>query len=342
MSSRLVTCPGCKTQLKINAAGKVKVTCPKCSKVLMVPAAATAKPTTPGGAKPQSASNPPAAQRPPAQNPAAQKPAAQRPPSQRPAPQPTAPADDPFSNLPGLPAGGFPAAGAGGVPAYRSAPPKPAAKKSKKQKKPAKPKNKKGTGGSSATTKVLGILGGVALVGLLLCGGGVALVATGVLGPKHSGWQTITFEGCTLNMPGKGNDRTKTQNQGFGVVIKERAFKRAESGSEYSIAVSQLPNMPDGSKPTLDLLVENMKISMSNRKPVTRSGVKGYAGTITSGASAAKGSEVEIFIKDGKLVLTAYSPYSKIKDLVGGTRAARPNERELDKPEQFFESLKIQ
>jgi hypothetical protein len=42
---------------------------------------------------------------------------------------------------------------------------------------------------------------------------------------------------------------------------------------------------------------------------------------------------------DGTMVILAYLPYSVIKDRVIGKMTPRKNQRDLDKPEEFFESL---
>jgi len=39
------------------------------------------------------------------------------------------------------------------------------------------------------------------------------------------------------------------------------------------------------------------------------------------------------------MVILAYLPYSVIKDRVIGKMTPRKNQRDLDKPEEFFESL---
>lgn len=54
------------------------------------------------------------------------------------------------------------------------------------------------------------------------------------------------------------------------------------------------------------------------------------------------GSEAEIFVHNGKLVISMYAPYSEIKDRVGGKTKPRSNERKLDDPETFFASLRFQ
>ena len=138
----------------------------------------------------------------------------------------------------------------------------------------------------------------------------------------------------------KGNDRkNKTNNVGFGAVtVYEMIGRRKETGSQYSIVVADLgANIPDQ---TLDSIVDRMAITLGDQRDVTRAGVQGIAGTIVRGVGA-QGAKAEVFLHNRKLVALVYAPYSKIKDRVGGTMTPRSNEASLDKPEEFFASLKF-
>jgi hypothetical protein len=84
-----------------------------------------------------------------------------------------------------------------------------------------------------------------------------------------------------------------------------------------------------------------MQVMIFDDRPISRNGVEGVAGKIVSGSVGAEGSEAEIFFHNGNLVMSTYSPYSKIQFAIGGTRQPRKNERELDRPDDFFSSIQF-
>ncbi len=172
---------------------------------------------------------------------------------------------------------------------------------------------------------------------VLLCAG--TLFAIGYAGSRHSGWTSESFQGYTIQMP-SGTDRQRKSQQHPGTTVHEMIARRKETGSQYSLVVATLPPQVQQAV-NIDQLLDNMRIRFADRRPVTRSGVQGTAGTMVSGVGAVEGAECEAFLHSGKLIITTYAPYSEIKDKVGGTRKPRTNERELDKPEEFFESLKL-
>ena len=304
--SQIVACPKCATQLQLPAnfaGGQIK--CPKCSQLLAV------------GATPDNA-----------------------PTQQPPAPQqanplnggfPAAPANDPFGNLQNMvppaqvPGNQFPAP----APNYR--PPGPAPK-SPQRRAPATGRKKKS--GGTGVLMGLGIAFGCAF---LICGG---LIGLGLFLGGHSGWKQESLQGYTVNMPGRGKqkrDTTKREN----LLLHEVSGQRRESGSQYSLVVTRLPKLPNGSSVTIKQLRDNPFFRMSGSRAVVRNGVQGLAGKTMAGFGQSAGAEIEVFIHKGDLVAMIYAPYHLIKTQVGGTMKPRSNERELDKPNEFFESIKF-
>ncbi|MEO9595232.1 MAG: hypothetical protein ABJG45_27040, partial [Rhodopirellula bahusiensis] len=178
---------------------------------------------------------------------------------------------------------------------------------------------------------------GVGVLSILLCAGGI--FAIGYLGSRHSGWTSVKYKGYTINMPA-GEDRRDKSQQFPGTTVHELTGRRKETGSQYSLVVAKLPSVIRQNIPIEELL-RDMLIRLSNQYPVTRSGVNGMAGTMQSGVGGIEGSDCEIFVHNGNLIVAMYSPYSEIRDLVGGQREPRSNESELDKPSEFFESLEF-
>lgn len=323
MTARRIVCPRCKTTLQLPASmGAGKVKCPKCATVLSVSAPAKPAPASPAAARAAAA------------------------PASRPPAQPA----DPFGGLPdfgNLPSGGGqgyhlpPAAGPPGfsAPAAPASFPSPSFQAPPRPLAPAQPKRKSGGGGKTAL-KVIGIIGALGMTCVLLCAG--AIFAIGYAGSRHSGWTSESFQGYTIQMPAGTERKRRSEQQPF-TTIHELIAQRRETGSQYSLTVASLPDAARLNRLniTVEQLLEKGTIRFTDQRPVTRSGVQGVAGTILSGAGVTPGAECESFLHNGKMIVVTYAPYSKIKDSVGGTRKPRTNERELDKPEEFFESLKL-
>lgn len=297
-------------------AGKIK--CPNCKKVLTI--------------------NSP--------SPIASSPTAHPTPAQRVAPAANAPVSepvsgDPFADLPAFgatPANqaggnsgfGFPSAPSpgqslpqGAVPAYRGVQAAPTAKQSN-------------AAGNNRWLKVLGIVGGVIALGISLCVVGVLGLA--FLGTRHSGWSTEESQGYKIGMPA-GDDRRRQSKQTPLTTIHELSALRKETGSQYSLLVARVPAVrPDT---TVESVIRKMQMVVLDERPVTRNGVDGVAGRLVASLQGAEAAEAEIFLHDGNLVVAMYSAYSKIRFAIGGTRDPRKNERELDKPDEFFDSLQL-
>ncbi|WP_236696678.1 hypothetical protein [Rhodopirellula islandica] len=201
---------------------------------------------------------------------------------------------------------------------------------------PPKPAKKRG-GGANAAVKIISTIVGLGVLSVVLCAGGI--FAIGYLGSRHSGWTSVSYKGYTINMPA-GEDRRDKSQQFPGTTVHELTGRRKETGSQYSLVVADLPAAIDPSIPIAELL-RDMRIRLSNSRPVARSGVDGMAGTMQSGVGGIEGSDCEIFVHNRNLVVVMYSPYSEIRDLVGGQREPRSNESELDKPSEFFDSLEF-
>jgi hypothetical protein len=181
---------------------------------------------------------------------------------------------------------------------------------------------------------VLGILAAVGFSMLLICGGLFAYFVH--RGMQHSGWQQVTFHGYTIKMPSeKLKQRTVPQP---GVTVHEAVYRRRESGSQYLLLVSQ-PSVAELRSLDVNELVRRSSVTLAGQRQVQRAGIAGIRGTVIAGPFGAKGSEAEFFMHNGNMIIAIYAPYSAIRDNVGGGRPSRDNERELDRPEEFFESL---
>jgi hypothetical protein len=183
--------------------------------------------------------------------------------------------------------------------------------------------------------KVLAIFGGLGLFCLLMCGGAFALFA--FLGARHSGWEPTTFHGYTVKMPPGGQMKEKTTTLP-GATIHEHGHRRRETGSQYFLMVSE-PLAQQQRNMDVNQMLRNGTVRVGNQRAVERAGIAGIRGTILDGEL--KHGEAEYFMHNGRLIVTAYAPYSEFRDRMGGKRQARSNESELDKPEEFFESLQV-
>lgn len=153
----------------------------------------------------------------------------------------------------------------------------------------------------------------------------------------HSGWTARNFHGYTINIPAGTENRTESR-QVLTTTAYELIGRRSETGSQYSIAVGAMPSV-NGKIISLDELARKMQQRMTEQRSVTRAGIVGVAGKIVSRNGTVTTSETEMFLHNGNLVVLTYSPYSEIKDEVGGQHAPHKNERELDRPEEFFSSF---
>lgn len=182
---------------------------------------------------------------------------------------------------------------------------------------------------------MLAIIGGVGLLGIVICGGVVGVLA--YLGSQHSGWEETTFHGYTVKMPPGSRMQEKTTNLP-GATIHEHGHQRRETGSQYFLMVSE-PLEAQLQRLEVKQILDRSTVLIGNHQEVVRGGVTGIKGTILDGELA--DAEAEYFFHNGRLIVTAYAPYSKFKQRVGGKRSPRINETELDKPEEFFESLQL-
>lgn len=306
---RRVICPGCRTAMKVRPiASDSQLRCPQCGQKILLRAAATTHSTAT-----------------------------------------TEPAN-PFAGLPDFASVAVPPVSGQGRshpshPAYAGPARKPLASPRRQHTGPPQsslrplPHSGSRPGGhQDAWKKVLWIVcagGGT----LMLLGAGLVMLATsGMLKPRHSGWETASFHGVRVKLPA-GGDQTKRAKTMIGISTDEILGRRKESGSQYSLLVTRL-NSAYAQAADLDTLVERMNMSLSDKRPVERNGVRGLQGTVVSG-SVPGGTEMEFFLKNNRLVVATYSPYSKIKEKIGGSMMPRVNERELDKPSEFFESLQI-
>ena len=322
MSASKVTCPGCSATLQLPAgftAGKIK--CPKCAKILVL------KGSTQTAASQPNAPQSPAIKNPPATNqagggfafdslPSFGSPASTGQPGVGLPPAQSAPAR---SQIPSTAA-----------PAYRQQPgggPHPAPKKKKKRK-----------SGAGSPVKILLIVGGiVAGLGVLGCAGLIA-VAVSRAG-THSGWTTMNEQGVEFKFP-PGRVKTVTNIDGPGVTGTRLNAVRRESGSLYGFETWIFEVAPP---PGIDLeeIMKSDGSKVADLRPVWRGGVRGLHATVVSATGVPPGTELEVFLRKDKMFFLTYSAYSKAKASTTSTKTPRENERELDKPEEFFESFRL-
>lgn len=181
---------------------------------------------------------------------------------------------------------------------------------------------------------MLAIIGGLGFFSVLMCAGVFGTI--GYLATRSSGWQSAELRGYTIDMPGGKEPETRAQPSAVMVAHEMRA-RRRETGSQYSLVVGDLGGAV--ADMTVDDFVGNGRIMLVNRQSIERNGVRGVSGKIISGVGA--GSEAEIFVHNRHLVMSLYSPYSVIKDEVGGRMKPKAKEREMDEPEKFFASLRF-
>jgi len=77
----------------------------------------------------------------------------------------------------------------------------------------------------------------------------------------------------------------------------------------------------------------------ANLRPVTRSGVRGIHFSVVSLDTVPPGTEIEAFLRQKTIYMFTYTAYSKGKSHTTSTKTPRENEQELDKPNEFFESI---
>lgn len=179
----------------------------------------------------------------------------------------------------------------------------------------------------------------IGVVGLSLLLGIVGIFAVFYLGNGHSGWATETFKGYQIDMPA-GNDRTQKSHQNPLATVYELTARRQETGSQYTILVAETPGTPADT--TVEDMIRKLQILIYDEQPIRRNGVDGVSGKWSSSTMGAEASEAEVFFHNGHFIGLMYSPYSKIMFAVGGTQPLRENERELDKPEEFFASIRFE
>ena len=185
--------------------------------------------------------------------------------------------------------------------------------------------------------RVLGIVAGIGFTTMLICCG--VLGGLAYVGSRPTGWQEVTFHGYSIKMPG-GEMLRENSTQRPGEVIHELSYRRRETGSQYILTVTDI-TVRGLDDLTIKDLMKFAQVTLGNERTVQRQGVEGLAGTVVAGKNALIGTEAEYFIHRGKIVVVVYAPYSEIKDDIGGKISVRSNERELDDPETFFESLQF-
>ena len=177
---------------------------------------------------------------------------------------------------------------------------------------------------------------------LVMCGGLTALITSGALRAGHRGWKTVSFEGFSIKMP-KGSQTVEHDESGAGFASKELHAQRTESGSQYMLGVTHIPELPARSL-SIRKILDNTHLVVSDRREVIRDGVNGIAGRVTAMKPLATGklpigSEIEIFQQGPYVIMACYMPYSLVEGHNPGK--VRSNERELDRPEEFFASLRL-
>ena len=106
--------------------------------------------------------------------------------------------------------------------------------------------------------------------------------------------------------------------------------------------IIELQSPPPASLNAMELMEQGGTV-FSNTRSVTRDCKLGYHATVVSSTftGVPAGTEVEIFRRGSTLIIMDYIAYSKQTAGATDARPPRENERELDKPDDFFRSLKL-
>lgn len=187
-------------------------------------------------------------------------------------------------------------------------------------------------------SKQLWTVVGIAVTSLLVLGTIGGAVVYSNMPAKHQGWETVTFSGYDLQLPPGDDSRFTEDDENAGNVEQRITGVRSESGSQYVLTVIYNQSLRADAY-ELETLIARIGLVISNQKEMIRKGRRSIAGTVESGPDLMQGCEVEVF-RDGKqLVVAAYMPYSIIRTRIREADPPQANERELDRPDEFFASI---
>ena len=318
MSVSRVTCPGCGTVLQLPAgftAGKIK--CPKCAKVLALKSPSptpTSGPNAPLPSSPQ-ASQPDGA--------------------------------SPFDSLPsfGSPVSsgqagiGLPAAQPPAQLSSLASPSPPAYRQPQAGHMVNGPKQKKKKTSKGSPLKIVLIVGGIiGGIGILGCAGLVGLAV--IAARSQSGWQSISQQGVTVQFPaGRVTEKSNNNSASSG---KSFRVGNPETGSVFGLQIIDM-RVPPPPGLSLEEVMQLGGTKFSKTRPVSRDGKLGFHATVTSSSFTGipPGSETEMFRRGNTIIILDYVPFSKQTAGATDAKPPRDNEREIDKPNEFFESLQF-
>ncbi|WP_146601293.1 hypothetical protein [Novipirellula aureliae] len=171
---------------------------------------------------------------------------------------------------------------------------------------------------------------------ILLCGGVVGGLA--IYGySKAVSRETRGLEGYQVDVP-PGRIRKSQPINTPNRKAYEMVAVNTVTGSNYSLVVTKFSGSQDATA-LAEATVIAMRDKINNPQEVTRSGMKGFSGTMKQGANLISGSECEFFADQGNFLMLTYTPFSIVKEKIGSNSRVKSNERKLDDPEHFFESV---
>ncbi|TVP93928.1 MAG: hypothetical protein EA381_20885 [Planctomycetaceae bacterium] len=152
-------------------------------------------------------------------------------------------------------------------------------------------------------------------------------------------WEAVVVAQCRAKFPPE-NVRDLNTIVKDGVTSTMLIDFRLETDSQYSIIV--MSGESGNVLLTPEQFAETLTVSLSNLRPVHRNGADGVAAKVETGdRMLPRGTEIEILKKGNVLVITHYQPYSATRNPERDELIPKYNERELDKPEEFFASITI-
>lgn len=159
------------------------------------------------------------------------------------------------------------------------------------------------------------------------------------VGLQGIGWETVIVGPCRAKFP-PGNAPSRNTTVKNGVTSTMLIDFRRETDSQYSIIVMSADT--EEAILTPDKFAESLNVSLTNLRPVQRNGANGIAAKVETGnRMLPRDTEIEILRKGNTLVVANYQPYSATRVPERDKLIPKPNERELDRPEDFFASLTI-
>lgn len=199
------------------------------------------------------------------------------------------------------------------------------------------------------------VFAGAAAVTVLLLGAVVYIIASVRGGNDHEAslgtvaetpvptpstqWQSVIVGQCRVKFP-PTNDPLRQSTEKNNVQSTMLVDFRLETDSQYSLIV--MSSSVAEALGTPEAVLESLNVTLTDLRSIRRNGAEGMAAKVVGGNRMyPHDTEIEIVQKGNVLVMAHYQPYSATRVVGRDPAAPRPNERDLDRPEEFFESVTI-